>query len=86
MLLRVPGGETAGTREQQVEGVRVKGGAWGCLAKANPGLENANLIFPGQMLQIPTVCQAGVSPPLRAKSISAEARTDRSASLRPPAL
>jgi nucleoid-associated protein YgaU len=101
MLLRVPGGETAGTREQQVEGVRVKGGdslwklsrvyfgdggAWGCLAKANPGLENANLIFPGQMLQIPTVCQAGVSPPLRAKSISAEARTDGSASLRPPAL
>jgi nucleoid-associated protein YgaU len=30
--------------------------AWNCIAQANPQLQNANLIFPGQVLTIPDTC------------------------------
>jgi len=36
------------------------GHAWNCLAAANPQIENANRIYPGQLLVIPTNCSAGV--------------------------
>ena len=36
------------------------GQAWGCLAAANPQIENANRIYPGQLLMIPADCSAGV--------------------------
>lgn len=35
------------------------GNAWTCLAAANPQIENANRIYPGQLLVIPTNCSAG---------------------------
>jgi nucleoid-associated protein YgaU len=35
------------------------GQAWGCLAAANPQIENANRIYPGQLLVIPSDCSAG---------------------------
>jgi nucleoid-associated protein YgaU len=34
------------------------GNAWSCIAQANPQLQNANLIFPGQTLTIPASCTA----------------------------
>jgi len=34
------------------------GHAWGCLAAANPQIEDANRIYPGQMLVIPTDCSS----------------------------
>jgi nucleoid-associated protein YgaU len=35
------------------------GRAWGCVAQANPQLQNASLIFPGEILTIPENCAAG---------------------------
>ena len=35
------------------------GRAWGCVAQANPQLQNASLIFPGEILTIPESCAAG---------------------------
>ncbi|MGH9786675.1 MAG: LysM peptidoglycan-binding domain-containing protein [Terriglobia bacterium] len=35
------------------------GHAWACLAAANPGIENANRIYPGQVLVIPSTCSTG---------------------------
>lgn len=35
------------------------GHAWACLAAANPQIENANRIYPGQVLVIPAICSAG---------------------------
>jgi nucleoid-associated protein YgaU len=32
------------------------GGAWGCIARVNPQLENADLLFPGQELTMPEEC------------------------------
>ncbi len=34
------------------------GNAWSCIAQANPQLQNADLIFPGQTLTIPASCTA----------------------------
>ena len=34
------------------------GRAWSCVAQANPQLHNANLVFPGQILEIPDRCAA----------------------------
>jgi len=35
------------------------GSAWRCLATANPQIEDANRIYPGQVLTIPTNCSRG---------------------------
>lgn len=35
------------------------GSAWGCLAMANPQIEDANQIYPGQLIVIPSNCSAG---------------------------
>jgi nucleoid-associated protein YgaU len=35
------------------------GHGWACLAAANPQIEDANRIYPGQMLVIPTACYTG---------------------------
>jgi nucleoid-associated protein YgaU len=32
------------------------GALWSCIARANPGVENANLIFEGEQLALPTKC------------------------------
>ena len=32
------------------------GGFWGCIAKANPVIQNANLIYAGQVLAVPQTC------------------------------
>jgi nucleoid-associated protein YgaU len=32
------------------------GGFWGCIAKANPAIQNANLIYTGQVLAVPQTC------------------------------
>jgi len=32
------------------------GGFWGCIAKANPVIQNANLIYTGQVLAVPETC------------------------------
>jgi nucleoid-associated protein YgaU len=32
------------------------GALWSCIARANPGVENANLIFEGEQLLLPTKC------------------------------
>ncbi|HTG26780.1 MAG TPA: LysM peptidoglycan-binding domain-containing protein [Methylomirabilota bacterium] len=32
------------------------GGFWGCIAKANPEIQNANLIYTGQVLAVPETC------------------------------
>jgi len=38
------------------------GEAWSCIAQANPQLQNADLIFPGQMLTLPTSCDDDPRP------------------------
>jgi len=48
------------------------GGAWGCIARANPELRNANLILSGQILTIPGSC-AAADPGTHATARSAEA-------------
>lgn len=35
------------------------GYAWGCLAMANPQIENVNRIYPGQLIVIPSNCSTG---------------------------
>lgn len=35
-----------------------RGAAWPCIAQANPQLEDASLIFPGEMVRIPADCTA----------------------------
>jgi nucleoid-associated protein YgaU len=35
------------------------GHAWACLAAANPQIEDANRIYPGQVLVIPAACSTG---------------------------
>jgi len=32
------------------------GSAWSCIAQANPQIQNANVIFPGQILNVPATC------------------------------
>jgi nucleoid-associated protein YgaU len=76
------------TTVQPVERVRVEGGdslwslsqehlgdgrAWSCVAQANPGLHNANLIFPGQVLTIPGGCAGAAAPRVRGPAVSAQA-------------
>jgi len=34
------------------------GFAWACIAQANPQVENANLIYPGQVLRLPAGCSS----------------------------
>jgi hypothetical protein len=41
------------------------GRAWGCIAQANPQLQNANLILPGETLTIPDTC--ATSPVLQGR-------------------
>jgi nucleoid-associated protein YgaU len=52
------------------------GRAWSCVAQANPGLSNANMIFPGQVLAIPARCAASASPRVRSSAVSAQAFAD----------
>jgi nucleoid-associated protein YgaU len=46
--------------------------AWTCIAGANPGLQDPNLIFAGQMLIIPTSCRGGPGPRARGSALSVE--------------
>jgi nucleoid-associated protein YgaU len=70
-LLRLPGVEASSSTEKTV---RVQAGdslwkvaasqlgagnAWRCLVTANPQIEDANRIYPGQVLTIPTNCSRG---------------------------
>ena len=61
-----PGASSAGTKQVRVkEGDSLwklaqaqleNGQAWGCIAAVNPQIQDANLIYPGQLLTIPTGC------------------------------
>jgi nucleoid-associated protein YgaU len=72
-LLRLPGAKSAHISSSD-KMVRVQSGdslwklaaaqlgngnAWNCLASANPQIENADRIYPGQTLVIPTRCSTG---------------------------
>jgi nucleoid-associated protein YgaU len=57
------------------------GRAWGCVAQANPQLQNASLIFPGEILTIPENCAAGAVLQGRYAANSSESLSTRSAEL-----
>jgi nucleoid-associated protein YgaU len=48
------------------------GRGWSCIAQANPELQNANLILPGQVLTIPGSCSAANSPRVPGPAVSAQ--------------
>jgi nucleoid-associated protein YgaU len=54
--VRVERGDSLWTLSQARFG---DGRSWGCIAQANPEIQDANLILPGQMLTIPGSCAAG---------------------------
>jgi nucleoid-associated protein YgaU len=37
------------------------GGFWGCIAKANPIIHDANRIYTGQVLAVPEICEPSLS-------------------------
>ncbi len=57
------------------------GRVWGCVAQANPQLQNASLIFPGEILTIPKSCAAGPALQGRYPANSSESLSTRSAEL-----
>jgi len=59
------------------------GRAWGCIARANPELRNANLIFSGQTVAIPGSCTVADAH-MRASAVSAEALPTSTAQLPSP--
>jgi nucleoid-associated protein YgaU len=48
------------------------GRGWSCIAQANPELQNANLILPGQVLTIPGSCSAADLPRVPGTTVSAQ--------------
>jgi nucleoid-associated protein YgaU len=52
------------------------GRAWSCIAQANPDLQDANLIFPGQVLSIPGSCSVAASPRAPSPAVSAQSFAD----------
>jgi len=67
--VRVAGGDSLWSLSQAHLG---DGRAWSCVAQANPELQNANVIFPGQVLTIPGSCAATASPRVRGPAVSAQ--------------
>jgi nucleoid-associated protein YgaU len=59
------------------------GRAWGCIARANPELRNANLIFSGDILTIPGSC-AAVGLRTHAPEVSAESLSNSALQLPTP--
>jgi nucleoid-associated protein YgaU len=57
------------------------GSAWTCIAQANPQLQNAELIFPGQILTIPGSCTATPLPRVRHLAVSSESLPSSTAQL-----
>ena len=57
------------------------GRAWGCVAQANPQLQNASLIFPGEILTIPGSCATGAVLQGHYAANSSESLSTRSAEL-----
>ncbi len=50
------------------------GMAWSCIAQANPRIADANRIYPGQILNIPSACGATGSADLQASKAPPTAR------------
>lgn len=50
--------------------------AWGCIAQANPQIQNSNLIYPGQVLNIPATCsERGSESAVQVSKVSPPARS-----------
>jgi nucleoid-associated protein YgaU len=71
--VRVQAGDSLWSLSQQRLG---NGRAWSCVAQANPELQDANLIFPGQVLSIPGSCSAAASPRAPSPAVSAQSFAD----------